>query len=86
MFNYSTNFKERLMRQDNPMSKSNITRQVRTKKSSEPRANFSNVTAKRVVNKKTTLVNTPKEKPEPLQSGVLDNFSKKVDDLVKPGS
>lgn len=66
MFNYSTNFKERLMRQDNPMSKSNITRQVRTKKSSEPRANFSNVTAKRVVNKKTTLVNTPKEKPEPL--------------------
>lgn len=65
------------------MSRSNITWPVRTKNTSLPRGNVSTTTASRLV-KKTAIPKTPKKTE--VQSEVVENFNKKVDDLVKPVS
>lgn len=47
MFNYSSNYRDWIIRPERPMSKSNVTSKIRSKKSSQPKSNFSTVTAKR---------------------------------------
>jgi hypothetical protein len=84
MFNYSNNFRDWLQKPEKPMSRSNITWVVKPKNTSEPRGNFSTLTAKRITNKKPTTVKSPKNQSEPVQSEVLENMNKKVEELVKP--
>lgn len=60
MFNYSS-FKEKISRPVKTMSRSNVTTKVRTKKSSEPRANLSTVTAKRQASDKEGKAKGSKE-------------------------
>ncbi len=85
MFNYSSNFKERIIKADRVMSRSNVTTKLAPKKTSQPKSNLSSITAKREQTKATSKIPSKQEVALEPKNELLDKFMKNVEGLTKPG-